>query len=110
MRPKAENLLLDEADQLKIADFGLAKTRDARLKQTTSVGTFSHMAPEVMRGRCVARCANLRSSRGALFASLLTVRADAVGRYDLSADLFSFGIVLTEALVGAEGQAWLSIA
>ena len=36
-------------------------------------GTFSHMAPEVMRGK-----------------------------YDLSADLFSFGIVITEALLCEE--------
>lgn len=53
----------------------LAKSRDTRLKMTTSVGTFSHMAPEVMRGK-----------------------------YDLSCDIFSFGIVLTEVLVAEEAQ------
>ena len=72
---KAENLLISSAGELKIADFGLAKSRDARLKQTSSVGTFSHMAPEVMRGK-----------------------------YDLSCDIFSFGIVLTEVLVAEEAQ------
>jgi len=72
---KAENLLLDGDNRIKIADFGLAKTRDARLKMTTSVGTFSHMAPEVM-----------------------------IGKYDVPADIFSFGIVLTEALAANDAQ------
>ena len=72
---KADNLLLDGNNTVKIADFGLAKVRDQRLRQTTSVGTFSHMAPEVMRGR-----------------------------YDMSADIFSFGIVVTEVMMAEEGQ------
>ena len=72
---KAENLLLSADGVVKIADFGLAKAMDARLKQTTSVGTFSHMAPEVM-----------------------------MGKYNAAADLFSFGIVLTEILTLQEAQ------
>ena len=32
-------------------NFGLAKARDFSLRQTCSVGTFTHMAPEVMRAR-----------------------------------------------------------
>ncbi|KAL1514868.1 hypothetical protein AB1Y20_003951 [Prymnesium parvum] len=72
---KAENLLLDGDNRIKIADFGLAKTRDSQLKMTTSVGTFSHMAPEVM-----------------------------IGKYDVPADIFSFGIVLTEALAANDAQ------
>ena len=79
---KAENLLLNEQGVVKIADFGLAKYRDTRLaaanqqrRQTISVGTFSHMAPEVMRGE-----------------------------YEASADVFSFGIVITETLACEEGQ------
>jgi len=70
---KAENLLLDANGQLKIADFGLSTTRELCLGETQ--GTWTHMAPEVMKGQC-----------------------------DLSADVFSFGVVLTEVLAGKEGQ------
>ena len=70
---KAENLLLDAEDCLKIADFGLAVTRER--SRGESQGTWSHMAPEVMKGEC-----------------------------ELSADIFSTGIVFTEVLTGQEAQ------
>jgi len=72
---KCENLLLTEADQLKIADFGLAVTRE--LQTTDHKGTWSHMAPELMKKKVAC---------------------------DLSVDVFAFGIVLTEVLAAKEGQ------
>ena len=74
---KAENLLLDEAGQVKISDFGLSKAHklSERLQESGQVGTFSHHAPEVLRGE-----------------------------YGLSADIFSFGIVICEALTAKEAQ------
>jgi serine/threonine-protein kinase CLA4 len=74
---KADNLLLNEHGQVKISDFGLSKAHkvNEKLRETGSVGTFSHHAPEVLKGE-----------------------------YGLSADMFSFGIVITEALTAREAE------
>ena len=73
---KADNLLLDSG-QVKIADFGLSRAHQygQDVRQHGSVGTFSHHAPEVLKGE-----------------------------YGLSADIFSFGIVICEALTAREAQ------
>ena len=95
---KGVNLLLDARGNLKIADFGLAKlyvsgiikkttisksfmhgpigAPKAPLGLTTAAGTYTHMAPEVMSS----------------------------GDYNVAADIFSFGITISEALAGAEGE------
>jgi serine/threonine protein kinase len=99
---KGVNLLLDSRGNLKIADFGLAKpfrngiieslsitgscniagaplepTTTAAMGLTTATGTYTHMAPEVM----------------------------ASGNYDTAADIFSFGIVISEAVAASEAEA-----
>lgn len=100
---KGVNLLLDSRGNLKIADLGLATLyandrletisisgswKSGPLKATTSAtngsrglttaaGTYTHMAPEVM----------------------------ASGNYDTSADVFSFGIVISEAVASREAEA-----
>jgi serine/threonine protein kinase len=104
---KGVNLLLSEKGILKISDFGLAKLyNDRRLEKivngftttqsgqrrlpsthllpraldvghTSGKGTYTHMAPEVMAGR---------------------------GAYDTSADIFSFGIIMSEAIAHAEAE------
>merc|ERR1740139_1946201 len=73
---KCENILIDGNGEAKIADFGVSKYRDKKLlsRRNTPIGTYSHMAPEVMKGS-----------------------------YELSADVFSFGICFTEVLCGNEG-------
>lgn len=67
---KARNVLLGCEWQAKLTDFGTAKAQQALEKQqmTACVGTLRWMAPEVMTGE----------------------------EYDSSADIFSFGIVLSE--------------
>jgi serine/threonine-protein kinase len=52
---KPGNILLDEVGDAHIADFGLAKDRDASVltKSGTSVGSFDYMAPEQIRGEQV---------------------------------------------------------
>lgn len=103
---KGLNLLIDSRGNLKIADFGLARLttkenikkinasiRSASAKSsnsdespavstvmmdglTVAKGTYTHMAPEVM----------------------------ASGDYDTSADVFSFGILISEAVAAAEAE------
>ncbi|EEY56176.1 protein kinase, putative [Phytophthora infestans T30-4] len=64
---KSKNILLDEAINAKVTDFGISRERiDATM--TGGIGTSFWMAPEVMMGE----------------------------RYDDKADMFSFGVVLSE--------------
>jgi serine/threonine protein kinase len=98
---KGVNLLLDSRGNLKIADLGLATLYankkletialtgswlDGPLKPpidstgmglTTGAGTYTHMAPEVMMS----------------------------ANYDTSADVFSFGIIISEAVAASEAEA-----
>jgi serine/threonine protein kinase len=80
---KPENVMITREDQIKILDFGLAKSLDpseaditrgggAATSVGTVLGTFGYMAPEQVRGRAV----------------------------DHRADIFSFGAVLYEMLSG----------
>jgi len=64
---KSRNVLLDSAMNAKLTDFGVSRERVDDL-MTNAVGTSLWMAPEVMLG----------------------------GRYDCKADVFSFGVVLSE--------------
>lgn len=64
---KSKNILLDDAMDAKVTDFGISRERvDATM--TGGIGTSFWMAPEVMMGE----------------------------RYDDKADMFSFGVVLSE--------------
>ncbi|GLE05372.1 hypothetical protein PINS_up014385 [Pythium insidiosum] len=64
---KSRNVLLDAQLNAKLTDFGVARER-ADHTMTAAVGTSLWMAPEVLRGE----------------------------RYDERADMFSFGVVLSE--------------
>ncbi|KAH7278386.1 hypothetical protein KP509_38G038900 [Ceratopteris richardii] len=69
---KAANLLLDDNEVVKVADFGVARFQSQGGTMTAETGTYRWMAPEVI--------------------SHLP--------YDHKADVFSFGIVLWELLTG----------
>ncbi len=71
---KAENIMVNNRNQIKVMDFGLAKLKGSlRLtKATSTVGTLAYMAPEQIQG----------------------------GDVDARSDIFSFGVVLFEMCTG----------
>jgi eukaryotic-like serine/threonine-protein kinase len=71
---KADNIMINSKNQIKIMDFGLAKLKGSlKLTQTPStVGTLAYMAPEQIQGSEV----------------------------DARSDIFSFGVVLFEMVTG----------
>ena len=71
---KLANIMLDEKSQAKIMDFGLAKliSADDVTKTLTVMGTIAYMSPEQARGEAV----------------------------DLRTDIWSFGAMLYEMLIG----------
>ncbi|KAM0945379.1 putative dual-specificity kinase TKL-Pl-4 family [Dioscorea sansibarensis] len=69
---KAANLLMDENEVAKVADFGVARVKAQSGVMTAETGTYRWMAPEVIEHK----------------------------PYDHKADVFSFAIVLWELLTG----------
>ncbi|XP_050259501.1 serine/threonine-protein kinase STY46-like isoform X8 [Quercus robur] len=69
---KAANLLMDENEVVKVADFGVARVKTQSGVMTAETGTYRWMAPEVIEHK----------------------------PYDHKADVFSFVIVLWELLTG----------
>ncbi|KAH9611821.1 hypothetical protein KSS87_006764 [Heliosperma pusillum] len=69
---KAANLLMDENEVVKVADFGVARVKAQTGVMTAETGTYRWMAPEVIEHK----------------------------PYDHKADVFSFAIVLWELLAG----------
>ena len=71
---KADNIMVNTKNQVKVMDFGLAKLKGSlKLTKTSSTdGTLAYMAPEQIQGEEV----------------------------DARSDIFSFGIVLFEMLTG----------
>uniref|UniRef100_A0A7S4JUB0 Non-specific protein-tyrosine kinase n=1 Tax=Paramoeba aestuarina TaxID=180227 RepID=A0A7S4JUB0_9EUKA len=72
---KAENILLDEHNIPKIADFGLSVYGETVLHKTT-VGNMAHMAPEIMK----------------------------VHPFGPAADVYGLGVLLWEVMIGYEWE------
>ncbi|XP_072993846.1 serine/threonine-protein kinase STY46-like isoform X1 [Typha latifolia] len=69
---KSANLLMDEKEVVKVADFGVARVKVQSGIMTAETGTYRWMAPEVIEHR----------------------------PYDQKADVFSFGVLMWELLTG----------
>ncbi|OVE79514.1 hypothetical protein BVY01_02300, partial [bacterium I07] len=71
---KSSNIMVTEANQIKVMDFGLAKLRGStKLTKTTStIGTLAYMSPEHLQNKDI----------------------------DARTDIFSYGVVLYEMLTG----------
>ena len=71
---KLENIIITEAQTLKLMDFGLARTADdVRLtEEGTIMGTMAYLAPELIQGESAS----------------------------VQSDLYAFGVILYELLVG----------
>jgi len=68
-----QNVLLSETGQCKLIDFGIAKARERRAKETTTgvtKGKISYMAPEHARGEVLDRRADLWSLAAVAFEML----------------------------------------
>ncbi|RLN32322.1 hypothetical protein BBJ28_00009940 [Nothophytophthora sp. Chile5] len=65
---KSKNILLDDAYRAKLSDFGISRKRSVEETMTAGVGTIYWTAPEVLMGK----------------------------KYTEKADIFSFGIVMSE--------------
>ncbi|KAF7829015.1 serine/threonine-protein kinase STY17 isoform X1 [Senna tora] len=77
---KTANLLMDENEVVKVADFGVARVQSQSGVMTAETGTYRWMAPEVIEHK----------------------------PYDQKADVFSFGIALWELLTGELPYSYLS--
>ncbi|EQC34599.1 serine/threonine protein kinase [Saprolegnia diclina VS20] len=64
---KSKNVLLDSKKGTKLSDFGVSR-EDTQETMTVGVGTYRWMAPEILRE----------------------------GHYTVAADIYSFGMILTE--------------
>ncbi len=71
---KAENIMVNARNQVKVMDFGLAKLKGTMklTRSSSTVGTLAYMAPEQIQG----------------------------GDVDARSDIFSFGVVVFEMLTG----------
>ncbi|XP_050228101.1 serine/threonine-protein kinase STY17 isoform X2 [Mercurialis annua] len=77
---KTANLLMDENEVVKVADFGVARVQTQSGVMTAETGTYRWMAPEVIEHK----------------------------PYDHKADVFSFSIVLWELLTGELPYSYLT--
>lgn len=75
---KPENVLISDADRVKIADFGLARAVSASTGTATLVGTVAYLSPELVLGRPAEAQSDIYST-GVMLFELLTGRQPFTG-------------------------------
>ncbi|WDF34492.1 PASTA domain-containing protein [Arthrobacter agilis] len=75
---KPENVLLSRTDQVKIADFGLARAVSVATGTATLVGTVAYLSPELVLGRPAEAQSDIYST-GVMLFELLTGRQPFTG-------------------------------
>jgi serine/threonine protein kinase len=71
---KPDNIMVNSDGHVKLIDFGFAKKLKGEMRTLTNCGTLGYAAPEVVNGASVG--------------------------YSFAADVWSFGIMLAELLLG----------
>jgi serine/threonine protein kinase len=90
---KSANILLNESYTAKVCDFGLSRLKAQERSMTGNCGTVQWMAPEVSGSLWLPAC--FPNSRHLTCGSLQVL---ANQRYNEKADVYSFGIIVTELL------------
>ncbi|MDX1740107.1 MAG: serine/threonine-protein kinase, partial [Rhodothermales bacterium] len=78
---KPDNVLVSEKGQVKLTDFGLAVSEEARPEETSIAGTLPYMAPEIVGGEPPTASSDLFAAGTVLF-ELLTGRKAFAGESD----------------------------
>jgi serine/threonine protein kinase len=116
---KPENILINRPDDIRLADFGLAKVVEEWLIRSTPCGTSFYIAPEVIRGiesqgakplcttRDAVKCVDLWSS-GVVMFILLSGRPPFSGQVKTSAERKSLLTKIDRGVLFPEAQ-WENI-
>ena len=82
---KLDNVLLDEAEEVRLTDFGQSKTIEDRFVETAGLGALPYLAPEIL-GKSV----------------------DGRGRRYVASDVYAWGVILYRLLTGRFPRGTLS--
>ncbi|KAJ6996967.1 hypothetical protein NC653_013526 [Populus alba x Populus x berolinensis] len=104
---KTANLLMDENEVVKVADFGVARVQTQSGVMTAETGTYRWMAPEGMEWFLLSY-RNGAAPFTFTYVVFNYMKVIEHKPYDYKADVFSFGIVMWELLTGELPYSYLT--